>query len=201
MFKEYCAYTYNFWVVFVPQPVLMVLYCVCCVQLYLYCMQLLTLVWKNGYCQLPELNYKSNQSYYCYIPSEYFSVTDPPSILDPTSSDVAEFLSVLLHDDQDFHRFGAQLLSAKPLEVTIIKQKKVELQEKCLRLIELWIKSVKGPKWQHLVEAASKSNLEGLATALTEELQLNGQKELQESVDETKGGKYKIASKINLCVY
>ena len=103
--------------------------------------------------------------------------------------------------NQDFHKFGTQLVSAKPLEVTIIKQKKVELQEKCSLLIELWIRSIKGPKWQHLVDAASKSNLEGLATALTEELQLNGQNEPQESVDETRGGKYKITSIINLSVY
>ena len=106
-----------------------------------------------------------------------------------------------MNDDHDFHKFGAQLVSAKLTDVTLIKKKKIELQEKCLMLIELWIQSVKGPKWQHLAQAASESNLEGLATALTEELQLNGQKELQESVDETKGGKYKIASKINLCVY
>ena len=84
-------------------------------------------------------------------------------------------------------------MSAQLIIVTIIKQKKVELQKKCLQLIELWIKSVKGPKWQHLAQAASKSKLEGLATALTEELQWNGQNELQESVDETRGGKYKIA--------
>ena len=92
-------------------------------------------------------------------------------------------------------------MSAKLIDVTIIKKKKIELQEKCLKLMELWIQSVKGLKWQHLVQAANECNLEGLATALTEELQSNGQKELQESVDETKGGKYKIASKINLCVY
>ena len=156
-------------------------------------MLFLILAWKNGYCQLPELNYKSNQSYYCYIPSEYFSVTDPPSVLDPNVSDVAKFLSVYLENDENFHKFGAQLVSAKPLEVTIIKQKKVELKKKCLQLIELWITNVKGPEWQHLVEAASKSDLEGLATDLTDQLQLNGQKELQESADETKGGKYKIA--------
>ena len=179
----------------------MVLYCVCCVQLYLYCMLFLTLARKNGYCQLPELNYKSNQSYYCYLRSEHFSVTDPPSILDPNLSDVAKFLSAYLENDENFHKFGAQLVRAKSIDVIIIKQKKVELQEKCLQLIQLWIRNVKGPEWQHLVEAASKSDLEGLATALTEELQLNGQKELQESVDETRGGKYKIASKINLCVY
>ena len=74
-------------------------------------------------------------------------------------------------------------MSARSIDVATFKKKKVE------------------PKWQHLAQAASKSNLEGLATALAEELQLNGQKELQESVDETKGGKYKIASKINHCVY
>ena len=132
--------------------------------------------------------------------SEYISVTDPPSILDPNLSDVAKFLSAYL-DDEDFHKFGAQLVSAKLVEVTIIKKKEVELQKKCLQLIELWIKSVKGPKWQHLAQAASKSNLEGLATDLNKQLQLNGQKELKESVDETEGGKYKIASKINLCLY
>ena len=141
---------------------------------------------------------KSNQSYYCYIPSEHFSVTDPPGILDPNLSDVAKFLSVYLENDENFHKFGAQLVSAKPLEVTIIKQKKVELQKKCLELIELWIRNVNGPKWQHLAQAASKSKLKGLATVLSEELQLNDQKELQESVD---GGKCKIASKDNLCVY
>ena len=106
-----------------------------------------------------------------------------------------------MNDDHDFHKFGAQLVSAKLTDVTLIKKEKIKLQEKCLKLIELWIQSVKGPKWEHLAQAASESNLEGLATALTKELQWNGQKELQESVDETKGGKYKIASKINLCVY
>ena len=106
-----------------------------------------------------------------------------------------------MENDENFHKFGAQLVRAKSIDILIIKQKKVELQEKCLKLIQLWIRNVKGPEWQHLVEAASKSDLEGLATALTEELQLNGQKELQESVDETRGGKYKIASIINLCVY
>ena len=111
------------------------------------------------------------------------------------------FLSAYLDNDEEFHKFGTKLVSAKPLEVTIIKKKEVGLQKKCSQLIELWIKSVKGPKWQHLAQAASKSNLEGLATVLTEELQSNGQKELQESVDETRGGKYKIASKINLSVY
>ena len=106
-----------------------------------------------------------------------------------------------MDDDEEFHKFGAQLVSAKPIEVTIIEKKEVGLQKKCSQLIELWIKSVKGPKWQPLAQAASKSNLEGLATVLNEELQSNGQKELQESVDKTRGGKYKIASKINLCVY
>ena len=132
--------------------------------------------------------------------SEYISVTDPPSIVDPNLSDVANFLSTYL-DDEYFHKFGAQLVSAKLVEVTIIKKKEVELQKKCLQLIELWIKSVKDPKWQHLAQAASKSNLKGLVTGLNEQLQLNGQEELKESVDETEGGKYKIASKINLCVY
>ena len=78
-------------------------------------------------------------------------------------------------------------MSAKLIDVFIIKQKKEDLQEKCLKLIELWMRSVKGPKWLHLVEAASKSNLDGLATALSEWLQLNGQKELEESMDKTKG--------------
>ena len=112
--------------------------------------------------------------------------------MDPNLSDVAKFLSTYLNDDK-FHKFGAQLVSGKSMDVTLIKKKKVELEEKCSKLIELWIKSVKGPKWQHLAQAASKSNLEGLATALTKELQLNGQKELQVSMDEMKGGKYKIA--------
>ena len=154
------------------------------------------------YCQLPELNYKSNQiNFYCYLCSEHFAVTDPPSILDPNLSDVAKFLSVYLENDENFHKFGAQLVSTQLINVTIIKQKKVELQKKCLELIELWIRNVNGPKWQHLAQAASKSKLEGLATVLSEELQLNGQKELQESVDETRGGKYKVASIINLYVY
>ena len=111
--------------------------------------------------------------------------------MDPNLSDVAKFLSAYLENDENFHKFGVQLVNAKLTDVIIIKQKKVELQEKCSKLIELWIRSVKGPKWQHLVKAASKSNLDGLATALTEQWQLNGQKELQnESVDKAKGGKY-----------
>ena len=111
-------------------------------MLYLYCMLFLTVARKTSYCRLPEFNYKSNQSYYCYIPSENFSVSDPPSILDPNLSDAAKFLTAYLENDENFHKFGAQLVSAKLIDVTIIKQKKVELQEKCLKLIELWIKNV-----------------------------------------------------------
>ena len=97
-----------------------------------------------------------------------------------------------MENDQDFLKFGAQLMSAKSINVAIIDKQKVELQEKCLQLMELWIQSAKSPKWQHLAQAASKSNFEGLAMALTEELQLNSQKELQESVDETNRGKYYV---------
>ena len=103
----------------------------------------------------------------------YFSVTDPLGTLDPNLSDVAKFLSAYLDNDEKFHKFGAQLVGAKSIDLVTIKKQKVELQQKCLQLIELWIKSTKSLKWLDLIQAASKSNLGGLAMALTAELQVN----------------------------
>ena len=59
----------------------------------------------------------------------------------------------------------------KRLDVKDIQRdtSKPRLKDKCLGLIELWIRNVNDPKWQDLREAASKSGLDGLATALTAE--------------------------------
>ena len=107
----------------------------------------------------------------CYLCSGNFSVCDPPSTLDPNLPDVAKFLSVHFENNSDFYKFGAELVNDKILDVKVIQQdSNKKLGDKCLGLIELWISSVKAPKWQDLIEAASKSGFGGLATALTEEL-------------------------------
>ena len=68
--------------------------------------------------------------------------------MDPFLIDVAKFLSVHLENDEDFHKFGAELVSNKKVDVKVIRQDPTKkLPNKCLALIELWIKSVAGPKW------------------------------------------------------
>ena len=128
------------------------------------------------------------QLFYRYLCSANFSVVTPPSILDPNLPDVAKFLSVHLENDSNFYRFGVHLVSDKKLDVKSIQQDKTtpRLEDKCLRLIELWIRSVKGLKWQDLIEAATKSGFGGLATVLNAELSA------------TNGGNYR--HNINFCV-
>ena len=126
-----------------------------------------------------------------YLCSENFSVDDPPDAMDPFLIDVAKFLSVHLKNE-DFHKFGAELVSNRKIDVQVIQQDTTKkLPNKCLALIELWINSVAGPKWKDLIKAAEASNLDGIATALTAEF--GSQKEPQkESVKWAKiGGNYK----------
>ena len=155
----------------------------------------------SGYAILPLEGYvlvdfalQSN----CYLCLGSFSVDDPPSTLDPNLPDVAKFLSVHFENNSDFYKFGAELVNDKKIDVKVIQQDltKPKLGDKCLGLIELWISSVKAPKWQDLVEAASKSGFNGLATALTEELDsqkepLSGSVKKLDIRDESGyGGKY-----------
>ena len=79
-------------------------------------------------------------------------------------------------------------MSDKKLDVKSIQQDTAtpRLEDKCLRLIELWIRSVQGLKWQDLIEAATKSGFGGLATVLNAEL------------NATNGGNYR--HNINFCV-
>ena len=107
-----------------------------------------------------------------YICLASFSVLDPPSALDENLPDIAKFLSVHLENDSNFYKFGAQLVSHKKIDVKGIQQDttKARLEDKCLELIELWIRSVKDSKWSDLLEAAEKSGFGGLVTALIAEL-------------------------------
>ena len=92
-----------------------------------------------------------------------------------------------MKNDSNFYKFGAELLSDKKLDVKVIEldKTKPKLEDKCLELIELWISIVEGPKWQDLIEAASKSGFSGLATALTAELdsQTESQKEITKQAE------------------
>ena len=128
-----------------------------------------------------------------------FSVEDPPNTNDPNLPDVAKFLRVQLRDEASFFKFGAELVSDKRTSVRSIQQDetKPELEKKCLELVELWISSVEGRKWQDLTEAARKSGFGGLATDLAAEF--GSQKEPQnESAKVANGGNYKYI--INFCV-
>ena len=119
--------------------------------------------------------------------------------MDPNLVDVAKYLSVHLGNDADFYKFGVQLVSNK-VNVKVIGQDTKSLPNKCLALIELWIRSVVDPQWQDLTEAASASGFGGLATALTAELgsQRGSQKEQQKEKRAVGGGNYKGI--INCCV-
>ena len=106
--------------------------------------------------------------------SENFSVGDPPDVLDENLSAVASLISVYLNNNlANFYKFGANLLSDKKVEVKVIEQgnnpNRPGFPGKCLELIELWISSVSGVKWAHLIIAANESGFGGLATALTAE--------------------------------
>ena len=120
--------------------------------------------------------------------------------MDPNLVDVAKYLSVHLGNDADFFKFGVQLVSDKKLDVKVIAQDTKSLPNKCLALIELWIRSVVDPKWQDVIKAASASSFDGLATALTAEFgsQRSSQKEEQEEKRAVGGGNYKGI--INCCV-
>ena len=118
-----------------------------------------------------------------------FLVEDPPNAIDPSLDDVAKYLSVHLGNDADFYKFGAQLVSNKKIDVQIIRKDTISLPKKCLALIELWIKSVTGPKWQDVIEAASVSGFGGLVTALTDEF--GSQKEQQKEKRAVNGDNYK----------
>ena len=63
-------------------------------------------------------------------------------------------------------------MSHKKIDVKGIQQDttKARLEDKCLELIELWIRSVEDSKWPDLLEAADKSGFGGLVTALSAEL-------------------------------
>ena len=75
---------------------------------------------------------------------------------------------------------------------TIGRDENKPLVNKCLELIELWIRSVKSSKWQNLVEAAEESGFGGLATALIAEF---GSQEVEPPKESMKpvenGGNYK----------
>lgn len=95
-----------------------------------------------------------------------------------------------MENDLNFYKFGVRLVSSdKKVAVKIIQgdSTKPKLEDKCLALIELWVRSVKGPKWQDLTEAASKSSFDGFATALTTELSSRKEPK-KESVKPAEGG-------------
>ena len=51
-----------------------------------------------------------------------------------------------------------------------IKNHESRVDTMCLKLIQLWISSVKGVEWRDLVKAASDSGFHGLAGTLAKEL-------------------------------
>ena len=128
-----------------------------------------------------------------YVINDYlcpgFLVDDPPDVMDPNLVDVAKYLSVHVGNDADLYKFGAQLVSNKKVDVQIIRKDTISLPKKCLALIELWITSITGPKWQDVIEAASVSGFGGLATTLTDEF--GSQKEQQKEKQVVSGDNYK----------
>ena len=128
------------------------------------------------------MNLPCSNCYLIYLCSETFSVDNHPHALDQNLPDVAKFLSIHLENDSNFYKFGVELVSGKKLDAKVIELDKTipKLEDKCLELIKLWISVVEGPKWQDLIEAASKSGFSGLATALIVELdsQTEPQKEI-----------------------
>ena len=87
--------------------------------------------------------------------------------MDPNLVEVAKFLSVYLENDENFYQFGVALVSNRKVDVKIIaRDPSKSLPNRCLALLELWIRSAVDPQWQDLIEAARASGFGGLARAL-----------------------------------
>lgn len=114
-----------------------------------------------------------------------FSVTDPPDFLDPNLREVARLMSVYLNDV--FYKYGVELLPDKKFELKGYETSNTILQDKCLKLVELWINSRHDAKWKQLIEAANRCGLGGLERALNEEF--TSPQEPQSGITESVQGK------------
>ena len=102
-----------------------------------------------------------------------FLVTNPPSDLDII--DVAKKISVALENETEWERFGMHLLNTTDKQDLISIQQKERgnsLENKCKSLLELWKKRTHEPKWEQVVQALTKVNLNELCARLQAALRI-----------------------------
>ena len=101
-----------------------------------------------------------------YVIRKHFIVTNPPNALDIIW--VAEKICVEFKNDTEWEKFGLYLLDTKDNhELTLIHQKhKGNSIDKCKDLLDLWMKRTSEPKWEQVVQALRRVNLDHLATEL-----------------------------------
>ena len=84
---------------------------------------------------------------------------------------VAEKISATLENNTQWEKFGMFLLHTKNKdELAMIEGN--SLLEKCDGLLNLWNKKTSNPKWEEVIQALRKVNLNRLATELQEAIQL-----------------------------
>lgn len=69
----------------------------------------------------------------------------------------------------------------------IVQNENADFENKCLKLLELWIDKRNNPKWRQLIQAAEDSEIGGLARTLT--TKLGSEEQPQNGREEQKRGK------------
>ena len=94
-------------------------------------------------------------------------VSNPPN--DQDIIEVSKTLSAALGNDLDWENFGMYLLgTTNKRELTLIQQREIgkPLINKCQALLDLWKNKTAEPKWEQVIEALKKVDLNLVATEL-----------------------------------
>ena len=102
-----------------------------------------------------------------------FLVTNPPN--DLAIIDVAKKISIALKNETEWEIFGMHLLdTTDKQDLSSIQQQEKgnPLEDKCKSLLELWNKKTREPKWEQVVQALAKINLNELSAKLQRALRI-----------------------------
>lgn len=99
----------------------------------------------------------------CY----FISVSNPPNDWD--KSTIVPKLSVALGTNNEWKRFGMRLLgvnNTSDLDLISQNPEATNLTNKCMALLELWMKRTAQPKWENVIQALNDIQLFALAAEL-----------------------------------